>query len=350
MFGLIDSNSIKSNATGSIALSKLLELKADKISFIALTHPHRDHYSGLACVFEHFQHNIEYFYTFPITRYLDKGNLAKLANIYRDAYLKSGSENHKSAILELIKIFKYGTDFIKKENWQELTGHWSQVAPTGWQNVRIHALLPDPSIKGQYFNMIEKGDLQTISEPIINELSTAFSIQYADKEIILSGDGTSNAWLKHNQFTTRRGTPLNGQIVKLPHHGAKNDNTNKTLAHLFSDSNDCKAIISANGNNHHPDKATLKLLRERNFDIYCTNISNHCRNIRELGASRFTGIEPELARNLIAMEDSVKPAPCQGDIKVTISPEGKIDISTSNNIDCLHSSKFKFLFTELLNP
>src|ERR1700733_6767851 len=63
-FGVIDSNA-RSGETPK-ALNKLRQLDAQSLSFICLTHPHRDHFSGLFSVIQNFRGKIDAFYSFPM--------------------------------------------------------------------------------------------------------------------------------------------------------------------------------------------------------------------------------------------------------------------------------------------
>lgn len=47
------------------AYAKLEELNANNVSFVALTHPHLDHYLGLSCTLKDFK--VNYFFSFPLT-------------------------------------------------------------------------------------------------------------------------------------------------------------------------------------------------------------------------------------------------------------------------------------------
>ena len=70
VYGLIDSNS---NApTEPPALTRLKELGATGLSFVCLTHPHRDHYCGMYQILREYKGRINEFYTFPLARLSEK--------------------------------------------------------------------------------------------------------------------------------------------------------------------------------------------------------------------------------------------------------------------------------------
>jgi beta-lactamase superfamily II metal-dependent hydrolase len=67
-YGVIDSN-CRANRVCP-ALSKLQELGAERISFLALTHPHKDHFAGMFDVITAYQDRIDAFFCFPWATFL----------------------------------------------------------------------------------------------------------------------------------------------------------------------------------------------------------------------------------------------------------------------------------------
>ena len=64
-FGVIDCN--RTFDRPSAAKDKLIELGAEKLSFICITHPDQDHYTGLLDVLDHFSGKVAEFFTFPLS-------------------------------------------------------------------------------------------------------------------------------------------------------------------------------------------------------------------------------------------------------------------------------------------
>ena len=100
VFGVIDSNT--SVSKDPPALIKLKELNAQKLSFVALTHPDADHYTGLPLIIEAYKNKIEHFYSFPLNHHI-QGRLEKIASIYRKINNSTDSP----------KIQKDTTEFVK---------------------------------------------------------------------------------------------------------------------------------------------------------------------------------------------------------------------------------------------
>lgn len=109
-FGLIDSNNPNKNNIPP-ALNKLQSLGAEKLSFVALTHPHADHYSGLLKTIQEYEGKIDHFFSFPISNYTD-GRLTKLVEIYADLYNETDSPVLKTNLHEFVAILLFAKKIL----------------------------------------------------------------------------------------------------------------------------------------------------------------------------------------------------------------------------------------------
>ncbi len=338
-FGVIDSNITKDDPCP--ALTKLKEIGAKELSFVALTHPDTDHCSGLSRIISHYKGRIRTFYSFPFGAHL-QGRLKEFAKIYKQLYVRAGEESIRKKIRELIDIICLVKEYIGLKNWEEPNGYFNQIAPFGFEGLEMFILLPLPKIKGAYFEMIKAGDFDVSAQKNTNKLSLAFYIRYKGKEIILGGDAQEKIWYEHEKFCQRASKQLLGNAVKLPHHGADKDNSDKVLSHLFGRGDGNLALISANGFSH-PSKGTLQRLKEKAISAYCTNLSKHCVNIRRPEFSIGREIDARLARFLISHQTDQHIQACQGDITVEISGQGELSISRQYDNACFIRGDFDFL-------
>ncbi len=341
VYGVIDSNSTKD--VPCAALTKLEELGASSLSFVALTHPDCDHYSGLSRILKHFQQRIAKFYSFPLGVHTS-GRLKEYAQIYKRVYEKAGDEFIRRKIKEFIEILVLVKEYIGEDNWDEPRGPSSQIFPPGFAGVEINVLLPLPRLKGPFFDMIKRGDWDVAANETNNGLSLAFNLRYKGHEIILAGDGTAKSWLAQKQEITRGLKSLRGNIVKLPHHGAEKDNTDNVLEHLYGENDGNVALISANGISH-PAQKTLQRLDKKRISPYCTNLSKYCSNIRHIDFSmaKKRGIHPRLSRFLYSNSIDGKIHPCQGDISVLIDDRGELSITSQYENACPRRGELNFL-------
>lgn len=337
-FGVIDSNA-RSRETPK-ALTKLQQLGAERLSFIAVTHPHRDHFSGLFSIIQYFRKKIDYFYSFPIGDLLaHRKRMAafakKLARL-----LHTDSPDIRNAALELLQIIKWADE--KEADWQECAGDFNSIAPPGFEGVDVATLLPPRSVKGRYIQKIESQDLSVLGDIADNELSFALQFTYSGKKMIIGGDVTRDNWVSRKRFETNRNETIEAHLVNLPHHGSKYDCPPDVLSRLFSHDGHRVAITSANGISH-PDPEVISWLEANNVMPYCTNLIPACGAIMyQLNRFQFTDFEPVLARWLAELREPRATAqPCQGDITVRIHPDGRHEISTETGNACAYRGDFQ---------
>ncbi|WP_428623580.1 MBL fold metallo-hydrolase [Sedimenticola sp.] len=345
-FAVIDSNRL----TGAPppAITKLEALGAKELSFVALTHPHSDHYSGFREIFEKYDGKIKEFYTYPFG--VDVvGRLKLLAEKYLKFIGSTDSETNHQKALEFIWVLKYAKDhFLEEDAWFELGGPFELLTPEGFGGVEIFSILPPRKVKGQYIQMIEKPDswLEFNSNSSnINNLSAAFLIKYNGVEIILGGDGSYINWIDQKNRWQKVSVVTNVSVVKLPHHGSDKDCKTEILEHLFTANGKKYAIISAGGRKH-PDKEVLTFLSGMKITPMCTNFSKHCGPNNGLPFLNHN-VAPPLLRAINAM---LEPMPnshraCQGDICIEISDKGELAIKPELNVPCIYSQELLDLFS-----
>ena len=341
VFAVIDSNRIQGNPPA--ALTKLQELGAESLSFLALTHPHADHYSGLSDIISFYKDKINTFYCFPLGAHLSDDRLKKFASIHLEL-IEKADPTVKGKIVELIKILSLVKIHIGMKQWEEPPGCFTRIAPHGFEGVEIYMLLPPARIKGPHFEMIQRGNLDEITtDKNINHLSLAFCLRYKGKEIILGGDGSADIWMEQKRFCERSGIQVDAHAVKLPHHGSDKDNSDVVLRHLFGNHDDDLAVISANGNTH-PAASTLVRLGKRSIKPYCTNLSSKCTPLRQLDFDSLKEIDPKLGRFLISNKTTHQSIqPCQGDIMMQITNNGELIVSRQYENACVYRKDYDFL-------
>ena len=345
-FGVIDSNILNSSSAPTL-IQKLQELGAKELSFVTLTHPHNDHYSGLAQLIETYKNRISEFYSFPLGAGTPK-RLSDLAKIYEKISRSTDSTTLQKRNEEFVQILFLVKKYIGIDNWHEPNGCDNQIAPKGFKGVSISVILPLPKHKGPYFQMIERGNIDVVGNKNLNKLSMAFHIQYGGHEIILGGDGTNSSWTDHIRYCENRGHSINGNLIKLPHHGSKKDCSERNIAHLFSEEERGTqkiACISANGKSHpHPD--TIKLLAKKNIKPYCTNLSNICgAKIEEMEKSPDLTAELNHLLCLVSEPGKKSVQPCQGNIAVAITKEGQIKVTPQYKNICSYRGDLDFVLS-----
>jgi beta-lactamase superfamily II metal-dependent hydrolase len=338
-FAVIDSNC--SPGSTPRALSLLQSLGATHLSFVAITHPHADHYMGMRDILECFSGNIETLYTFPIRQ--ERQDIQRLVSAYKAHAVSTDDKDQQKRSLELAYILLKARSAATY--WEDPTGTKTTVTASGFDGVQISTLLPPAKVKGDFDRMLA-GNLEP-ENPKLNDLSMAFLVEYAGQKVILGGDGTYSNWMYQANRWKRNGEECSSVAVKLPHHGSKHDCNSMVLNVLFGDEQNqhanAVACISANGKTH-PAPEVLDEIVRRGIRPYCTNLARRCgANRRNLVTAQQT--DPVLLRllNSASVDTDSSSQSCQGDIVLELSIGEPLKVATQHANLCPLRGDFDFL-------
>ncbi|WP_417463198.1 ComEC/Rec2 family competence protein [Kordiimonas sp.] len=345
-FGVIDSNHTGDGPPR--ALEKLHELGATRLSFVCLTHPHKDHYSGLFKILTTFDGKIAQIIHFPANEYL-----GSRAPQYAKKYLKiieeTDDKETRRGLFEFLEILRYLHSNRDTIDILEYSGPSSGIYLEGFSDVSVNCSLPFKRFKGSYLERIIENDKAVFESEYENDLSLALVFEYQNVRVLLGGDSTNKNWqLYRNWRKTRPTTPdIASDIVKLPHHGSKHDCKDNLFEVAFSDVTEKEqiAIISANGRGH-PHRDVLQNLEKKGILPYCTNLHKICgANVEDLVNT--SGVEKVLGRQLAELANTGKTIPCQGDITISIDDTGAISVETEHNYPCGFRGSLESLWKDL---
>lgn len=337
-FALIDSN--RTSDDESPGLTKLRQLGAEELDFVALTHAHADHYRGMARVLKHYTGRVSSFYSFPIDR--DREALKRMAaSYYAQVEGSEDAESIKSAF-ELADIFKLASEIPE---WISLTGLGAKIYAPGFTGVEFSLILPPSRVRGDIFKAIQEDKSPYLGEKH-NKVSLALLVEYAGVRIVLGGDGTKENWMFERQrYPKDHGEAfgsMKADASKLPHHGSHIDCDDFVLDFIYGDDAidpalaEKIALISASGKGH-PSSKVLQSLSERGIHPYCTNMSPICEDPTAFVSSYIAaqGIDPALVSVMNKnLGDRTKGKSCQGDITLTVNGSGEIAVDRQFKVAC----------------
>jgi beta-lactamase superfamily II metal-dependent hydrolase len=342
-FGVIDSN--KQGTEPPKALRKLRELGATKLSFLCMTHPHADHFSGLYDIICAFPNAIDHFYSCPMgDLLLNQGRLKQLCEKLKKLCNCTDGLTQRQASLEFMQILRWADTGAKSGTleWRECSGESSSIAPPGFSPVEISTILPPNRVKGTYISRIERSDMSVFGTFQDNEISLALQFLYGSVVVVLGGDGTNSNWKLRRRYETNKNAAINAQVANLPHHGSRRACTSEVLTQLFSDGGRRIAVTSADGQSH-PDLEVIKWLEHNSVEPYCTNLIPTCgANAQRLLV--LPGLDPLLARWIREVAANVgKIQPCQGNIAICIEDDGAFDVLPEHNNSCAFRGDYQQL-------
>jgi len=343
VFGVVDSN-LPPRASEPKALTKLRQLGAQKLSFVCLTHPHKDHFKGFYEIVRAYRGSIDYFYSCPLgDLFLNRVRLKKFAQKLQALYQTSEDEPRREA-LELLQIIRWADQDCRSNSldWRECAGEHFQLAPTGFSAVSIATILPPTKAKGSYIQQIDRQDGHIVGTFKENEVSLALEFSYGDSVVVLGGDGTANNWNDRRRWERNRNVSISARAANLPHHGSHHDCTDEVLAQLFASSGDLAGVSSANGHSH-PSFEVIKWMEANGVKPYCTNLIPQCgANTRQL--LNAPSLDPRLRRWMNDVASNLGAVQtCQGDVTINIDVTGKVWIEREFQNICLYRGEYAAL-------
>ncbi len=175
-----------------------------------------------------------------------------------------------------IELLSPTSDILKKleEKWPELSDEYKVKLETK----QISQSKPSQIPRGELLQLAGADDTpeKTILSDIFNSSSIAFVLRVFDLKILFLGDSHPHQIMTELDKTYSTTNKLSVDLVKLSHHGSKNNTMNCILDVLDCD----RYIISTNGGNSdhtHPDRETIARVVHHSY-----RVSNGYEKIRKI--------------------------------------------------------------------
>ncbi len=332
-WGVVDCNSLTPAAEPPV-LQFLRERDVRHLAFVCVTHPHLDHYLGLARVCDYFStegRSYDYFVDFGVP--------------YPDIARATGAT--QTAHLELQRLYQATHARFRSRTagatrylgWHHihfqrgLSGRTPR-RPVSADNIRIQALSPDPL---QYI-----ATLQRLAERRLqpNELCVSLLVECGRPpraaRLLLAADLEEPLWrmlaLAYGEFA---GGPLWADLVKVAHHGSARSNPawlwSEQLAARPADSPAHPlAVVSCSGGAHSPSAETLQSANGAGFRLRCTNRGPACKppspldELRKQSESRRSSPLDQAAALLRARRSVATP--CFDTFTVRLAEDGRTEV------------------------
>ena len=287
IWGIVDSNRITKDAP--IPALEFLKKEEqlgnfEKIIFVALTHPHLDHFRGMPEIFAYFKEQIREFWDF--------GRDARPIIAFFLKWLRG--EEYQSGF-SLLRFYEEIYTLKKEGSIRHLSMGSFQFMYTFEPHLKIWALSPSRNDLDRYFESIElrKEDQEILTKMIQldqNDVSAVLLINFYEHFILLGSDAKAECWaqilidprlaaLRESNreankiplppFTKGEEDYLKSHIVKVSHHGSK-DSLTENLWQSISIPSVTVAAISAEGKVN-PHSQTIREILQNGGELYCTN-------------------------------------------------------------------------------
>jgi competence protein ComEC len=259
--GIIDCNRYKG---GNPVIEHLKRNQVKELTFVFLTHPHGDHFSGMNELLDYCDTNNVQIRRFVHTLRSDP----RLIRSLNFANLKTEDSKQLHALLKQLQDLYHRKVIVEMGNAEV---DWSiQLNPT----LTIRNLSPSEHIIHSYLAQVQH--LQSIDlarcSRLANLLSAILCIDSVDgTKALLTSDAEVVAF---EHLMERHAELFDGQLVlaQIPHHGSL-ENHKEEFWGSFEKEVGCPAVVSSGENRkyEHPDLAVIQAFEALNFSVSATN-------------------------------------------------------------------------------
>lgn len=295
--------------TGSPSKIRIGEFHFDSIEFLILSHPHRDHYSGLGRLIKYCQeHNIKIKKVFTTFEKINAYRVAQSQKVRSEITELEDQENPKD------ELFKYYCKILGPGSMNHLFGNLRKMFSAHDNGVIGDILYIDPgeinlgisNSKVTVFSPsgIERKNIDEFGKEafqanapeddgkLINGLSTVLRIKIFNHEIWLTADALPSSLNKIAE-SLNDGDSIKDILVQVPHHGSKNNHSTAFYKSLKDNCTGKKIAVVSSGFNErlkHPHEIVINSLRSLGFRLYSTNYVHGIANsFKTANSKRWNG-------------------------------------------------------------
>lgn len=245
-----------------------------QLRFVALSHPHMDHFRGLASLFRHYEGAIEAFWRFPI------GSLdwnAYFAGILEEGKV-SASLSERKHLKEKIEVFRSVLALAASEKRRGMRTLTTEDEKTLLEELShrftIFCVGPSSDIVKCYQDSMMSGvqcSRNNFVDTRHNTISSVLVLRYRSWYGILGGDTEKQSW--DDILNRSSKTPhwlSRAKLVKVSHHGSPTGSFPVLWNRIRSSR--CDAIVTNYTPAGLPVKEGLAPIWERGYHVYSTHL------------------------------------------------------------------------------
>ena len=255
------------------------------LNFVCITHPHSDHINGIDIIANNFE--IDKFYLYG---------------------MRTGSPCEKDSNRPLIKALLSVTNNQKHINKMHVLDDGDII---NISDISINICNPNDEIR----DMLRLTAYVTESQDF-NRESVVMFMQYANRNILLTGDITPNFWNNANKKISEK-----IDLIKISHHGSRFSNNFEQLSDFFQQG--ATAIISTDGGHKFPSIPDQEFIQNLRDNIGCNVICTS--DLNSIQGNNDNENENLLSNDTIDLiSEKVDEPKYTGYIKCVISEQGNI--------------------------
>lgn len=288
-WGVIDCNRNKGERIPQV-LSFLKKQKINKLNFICITHPHSDHYNGIDMLVEYFEKNIDKFILYGLTANDKERNTSTSLGRAISKFVEINKKNiaDKFILAECGKKYKFS-------------------------GIDLCCLNPT----GEILNELRIKQIYNASNVMYNDTSVVFFVNHAGKKILLNADSSLKNWCK----IFSNNSDYLSDIIKISHHGSKENNSEKLLSSLIKSGS--VSIISTDGGVKYSTIPSNEVIDY--IETVCRAEVLKTNDLYKSNNKTLYGISDELKEVVVdATTSDIESVSYDGFIKLTVLDDGRI--------------------------
>lgn len=208
-----------------------------KLHFLALTHPHEDHFAGMDEIVEYFSSldGIQEFWRYPG---IDAKHLFPLLEMRSKSVPEPRRSRQLAAVGGLKKTFLLLGELIKGKKTELKTAVLGmELLRSEAHDLEIRAISPPGSMSAEAEQVLAdaiSSKTSRVKAPDwdLNKLSFALQVRESGIEAVLGGDTPAASW--EDCISSSSWRRCEARVLKCPHHGSTKDNKDSILDQLHS--------------------------------------------------------------------------------------------------------------------
>ncbi len=268
-WGVVDCYASSKDISSNQALSYLLGEQVSQLHYVCLTHPHYDHYSGLAQILEHIPTR-QFWYPAVIT----SDQLRAIVKLEQQALNATGNPPYAGKLIDLWEM----VDDLHANSGLEIR-RLLLGTDVGVENdlggVKIVSLAPSGN-EGYCFERNLKNCfdgngalLRRKRQASINQCSVALSVFYGGQRIVLGGDVESQGW---SDLLSQQGHLATGaSLVKVAHHGSRTGTCPMLWSNHAATVSHRVAVLTPYWRHRLPEKSVINEIIAAGYELYSTS-------------------------------------------------------------------------------
>ena len=323
-WGVVDNYTPNLNEPESSPTIRFLnEAHVQRLKFLCITHPHRDHYRGCSYILDRYRPDHVWIFGATTHKVLVARVLRHLADSSNSQNPETENADEIERIFDRIQEAHSDTNRIPRLDIRILQLQQPLLELPTNPAIKFTALGASGGQAIAYQQSLEAcftatNEFLRARVPSINHnlISGGILIEYGESRIILGGDIEVEAWEETMRQLPRR---LQSNLVKVSHHGSRNGFCSD-LWRTFSPARQCVAVVTPYTSQGLPSEVGLSEIGQNAARIYSASLRAMIRD--RFDSTAFRGVSAEAIATLRAVFPTARRSTVRMDGRCSFTLQG----------------------------